>query len=52
MKFSKDVKQIKDDDYNEYSNIETLEIPLNIEVDIDFFKNLIFIRIVNFDLFF
>ena len=46
-----DKKIVNQYDYSEYSNIETLEIPLNTEVDIDFFNNFRFLRAVNFDSF-
>ncbi len=47
-----DKKTVNKNDYSEFSNIETLEIPLNTEVDIDFFNNFRFLRVVNFDPFF
>jgi len=49
LQIPEDKKLISDNDYNEYKNIETLEIPLNTEVDINFFKNFPFLRVVNFD---
>ena len=45
-------KYLKSEDYREYPNIETLEIPLQTEVDPRFFKNFKYLRIVNFDPFF
>ena len=48
----KDEKEISSDNYSDMKNIETLEIPLHINVDIDFFKNFNYLRVVNFDPFF
>ena len=45
-------KEIKNNDYKDMPNIETLEIPLNINIDIDFFKNFKNLRVINFDPFF
>ena len=47
-----DKKLVFENDYIDFPNIETLEIPLNTEVDISFFKNFRFLRVVNFDPFF
>ena len=52
LKIPENIKEIKENDYKEYKNIETLEIPLKTEVDINFFQNFRFLRIVNFDPFF
>ena len=45
----KDIKEISSNDYSDMKNIETLEIPLYINVDIEFFKNFNYLRVVNFD---
>ena len=44
-----DKKEISADDYSDLKNIEALEIPLYINVDINFFKNFKYLRVVNFD---
>jgi len=49
LQIPEDKKLILNNDYNEYKNIETLEIPLNTEVDINFFKNFPYLRVVNFE---
>ena len=49
LKIPENIKHIQKDDYKEYKNIETLEIPLKTEVDKNFFKNFPFLRVVNFD---
>ena len=46
LKIPENIKEIKENDYKEYKNIETLEIPLKTEVDINFFQNFRFLRIV------
>ena len=43
------VKEIKSNDYKDMPNIETLEIPLNKNIDPDFFKNFKNLRVINFD---
>ena len=45
----KDEKEISSDAYSDMKNIETLEIPLFINVDIDFFQNFKYLRVVNFN---
>ena len=52
LQIPKDKKEISSVDYSELKNIETLEIPLYINVDIDFFKNFKYLRVVNFDPFY
>lgn len=52
LQIPKDKKEISSDDYSNLKNIETLEIPLYINVDIDFFKNFNYLRVVNFDPFY
>ena len=49
LQIPNDKKEISSDDYSELKNIETLEIPLYVNVDIDFFKNFNYLRVVNFD---
>ena len=49
LKILEDKKEISSNDYSDMKNIETLEIPLYINVDIDFFKNFNYLRVVNFD---
>ena len=49
LKIPNDKKEISSDDYLILKNIETLEIPLYTNVDIDFFNNFNYLRIVNFD---
>ena len=49
LKIPENTKEISADDYSDLKNIETLEIPLNINVDIDFFKNFNYLRVVNFN---
>ena len=46
------IKQIKANDYEDLPNIETLEIPLYVNIDTDFFKNFKNLRVINFDPFF
>ena len=45
-------KEIKSNDYQDLPNIETLEIPLKVNVNPDFFKNFKNLRVINFDPFF
>ena len=45
-------KNIEKDDYKEFPNIETLEIPLQAKVNPLFFKNFKYLRVVNFDPFY
>ena len=42
-------KELKSKDYEDLPNIETLEIPLNTDINPEFFKNFKNLRVINFD---